>query len=286
MKWRGKKDGDRTDIERIYVDQNITTTAGLTIVRGRDMDLEKYPSDSTAALINETALKVMGFDDPIEEVIVDAGREWHIIGVVKDFVFTSPFQKIEPIVLFGSDASWAFSVAYIKLNPSNTVEHNLSILSDLSKKYNPDYPFEYHFADLEYQRKFHNVHSTLKLTTVFTVVAIVIACLGLFGLAIYVSEARKKEIGIRKVMGGTVLSITKLLSISSLKPIAVSIIVFTPLSWIAMSWWLESFAYRTSMDMWVFIAAALCILLIALITISTQTIRAARINPVVTLRSE
>lgn len=286
MSWRGKDPLNRTDIERIYVDENIVKTAGLTLLEGRDMDLEHFPSDSTAVLLNETALHVMGFEDPIGEVIMDANRQWHVIGVVKDFVFTSPFQRVEPIVLFGSKSKWALNVVYLKLNASNSVQDNITSLSDLSRKYNPEYPFEYHFADLAYQRKFDDVNATLKLTAVFTSVAIFIACLGLFGLALYMTEVRMKEIGVRKVMGGSVVAIAKLLTFSSLRPIAIAVLLFTPLSWLAMNWWLESFAYRASLDVGVFILASVFILLIALLTISAQTTKAARVNPVVTLRNE
>jgi putative ABC transport system permease protein len=286
MKWKGKDPSEKSDIQRIYVDQAMSRTGGLEIIQGRDMDLVKYPSDSSAVLINETTLAVLGFDQPLGEIIEDAGRKWHIVGVVKDFVFTSPFQRTEPIALFGAGMKWAFNVVYIKLNAARPVSENLSAIAAASAKYNPEYPFEYRFADAEYQAKFDNINATLRLTALFTSVAIFIACLGLFGLAIYMSEARMKEIGIRKVMGGSVLRITKLLSYSSLKPILISILIFTPLSWLSMNWWLQSFAYRTELDAGVFILASVSILLIALITVSTQTIRAARINPVKSLKSE
>ena len=228
----------------------------------------------------------MGFENPIGEVITDANRQWHVIGVVKDFVFTSPFQRVEPIVLFGSKSKWALNVVYVKLNSSNPINESIAALSTLSRKYNPEYPFEYHFADLEYQRKFDDVNATLKLTTVFTSVAIFIACLGLFGLALYMTEVRMNEIGVRKVMGGSVSAITKLLTFSSLRPIVISVLVFTPLSWIAMNWWLESFAYRTPLDAGVFILASAFILVLALLTTVVQTTKAARANPIVTLRNE
>jgi ABC-type antimicrobial peptide transport system permease subunit len=238
-------------------------------------------------LINQTAAKKMGFENPIGEIIVDDDREWHVIGVVKDFILTSPFQKVEPVILFsGVKLNRAFNVAYLKLNPENSIPQHLSKLSSLSSKYNPDYPFEYHFADVEYQRKFANVEATLKITTVFTSIAIFISCLGLLGLSTYMTETRVKEIGIRKVLGGSVLSITKLLSLSALKPIFIAIVVFSPQAWFAMNWWLQSFAYRIPLDIWVFFASSLAILLIAVITIGAQTIRAANSNPVESLRSE
>lgn len=286
MKWKGKNPEERTNIERIFVDEGITKTSSLTLIEGRDMDLERFPSDSSAVLINETALKLMGFEDPIGETISDSGRDWKIIGVVKDFVFTSPFRKIEPIMLFGSKGAWSFSTIYIKLNPDRSIPETLAALAELSSKYNPEYPFEYHFADLEYQRKFELLDVSQKITNIFTSLAIFIACLGLLGLAVYMTEVRRKEIGIRKVLGGTVFNITKLLSVSSLKPIILSIVIFTPLSWFAMQWWLEPFAYRTTLDAWIFLIAAGLILLIAFITISSQTIKAALDNPVDSLRNE
>lgn len=286
INWNGKNPEERTDIERIWVDDDVTSTIGVSIVHGRDFDLDQFPTDSTAVLINETALRLMGFTNPIGEKIIDQGREWHIIGVVKDFVFTSPFIRIEPIILFGSKSTWAFNYLYLKLNPSKPVQENLATIESVSKKYNPDYPFEFQFADLEYQKKFDNMRGTLLLTMIFTGLAIFIACLGLLGLAVYMTEVRQKEIGIRKVMGGTTYSITRLLSFASLKPIFVGIILFSPMSWFAMNWWLNFYVYRTTLDMWIFVAAAGVLLIIALITVSTQTIRAAKSNPVNCLRSE
>ncbi|HEU5148045.1 MAG TPA: ABC transporter permease [Chryseosolibacter sp.] len=286
MSWRGKDPLDKTNIERIYVDEHIVKTAGLTLLQGRDMDLSRFPSDSSAVLLNETALHLMGFENPIGEVITDGNHQWHVIGVVKDFVFTSPFQSVEPILLFGSKSKWALNVVYLKLNASNPVQENIADLSVANRKYNPEYPFEYHFADLEYQRKFDDVNATWRLTAVTTSVAIFIACLGLFGLALYMTEVRMKEIGVRKVMGGSAVAIAKLLAFSSIRPILIAVLVFTPVSWLAMDWWLESFAYRTSLDAGPFILAAASILFLALLTISAQTTKAARVNPVMTLRNE
>lgn len=287
MGWRGKDPENRTDFERIYMDENTAATFGLMFTQGRDFDLTQFSTDSTAAIINETALQVMGFENPIGEIIKDNGNEWHIIGVVKDFVFTSPYQRIEPIVLFnGSKLRNAFNVAYVKMNSPQTTQENLEVLSSLATKYNPEYPFEYHFADQDYQRKFENIQTTLMITTVFTGIAIFIACLGLLGLATHMAETRIKEIGIRKVLGGTVLSITQLLSYASVKPILIAVVIFTPVSWLLIDWWLQSFVYRVPLNAGMFLVAAVSIVTVALITIGTQTIRAARSNPVDSLRNE
>ncbi len=284
--WNGKDPQVKILFERFYIDEDISTTAGLTILQGRDMELSRFPSDSTAVLLNESAVKAMGFKQPLGEVIQDNGQDWHVVGVIKDFILTSPHQKVEPILLFGCKGSWAFNVVHIRLNSSNTPQQSIAKLSELSTKYNSEYPFEYQFVDVEYQRKFANLETTQKITTLFSSIAILIAGLGLLGLSTYMIEVRVKEIGIRKVMGGSVLSITKLLSMSSLKPIFIAIILFSPLGWYVMDWWLSSFAYRISMDIWTVLFAAISILFIALAITSVQTIRAARANPVDSLRSE
>ncbi len=288
IRWNGKDPANKRVIERFAVDEDISRTAGISIIQGRDMDLSKYPADSTAVLLNESAVALMGFEDPIGEVIEDNGISWHVVGVVKDFILTSPYQKVEPMVMEGSrmEKNGMLGTAHIKLNPIHSTQENLEQLAKLNKKYNPDYPFEYHFVDTEYERKFANTETTLTLTTVFTGLAIFIGCLGLLGLSTYMIEARIKEIGIRKVMGGSVMSIIRLLTVRSLKPILWAIVLFSPGAWYAMDWWLQSFYYRVSISPLIFIGAAASIITIAIITITFQTYRAAKVNPVNSLKSE
>ncbi len=286
IEWNGKDPQIKILFERFYVDENFSTTAQLNVLQGRDMNLALYPSDSTAALLNESAAKAMGFVDPIGEVIRDNGQDWHVIGVVKDFVLTSPFQKVEPLILFGCHGSWAFNVIHIKLNPFYTTQESITRLEALSKKYNPSYPFEYTFVDSEYARKFEGLEATRKITLLFSSIAIFIAGLGLLGLSTYLIEVRTKEIGIRKVMGGSIISITKLLSWTTLKPILIAIVLFSPLAWIAMNRWLSTYAYRISMNVWILVASGLSIILVALAIVSIQTVQAARANPVDSLRDE
>jgi putative ABC transport system permease protein len=286
IEWSGKNPEERTDIERIYFDQHLSSTAGVRIILGRDLDLQQFPSDSSGMLINETAWHLMGFKDPIGERIVDDHREYRIVGVVKDFVFTSPFRHVEPIVLYGSKQAWSFNVIYVKLNPTRTAPESIASVEQIVRKFNPEYPFEYQFADVEYQRKFDNLNTTLTLTTVFTSVAIFIACLGLLGLSIYLTESRLKEIGVRKVMGGSVMGITRLLGMASIKPVLIAIVLFLPMSWWTMSWWLESFAYRIALGPGMFMLAAVSILVISVLTVVVQTLRAARVNPATILKNE
>jgi len=286
MRWRGKDRQDKTSIERFYIDEDITITAGLTLLEGRDMDLKQYPSDSTSVLLNEAAVKLMGFKQPIGEIIEDNDIEWHVIGVVKDFVLTSPLQKITPIVLQGCKKKEMLGVVHIRLNPDHSAQSNIATVSSLFSKFNPSYPFEYHFVDDVYQRKFAMLETTLTITSLFGFIAILISCLGLLGLSTFMIETRTKEIGIRKVLGSSVTNIIRLLSTDALKPIVVAILLFSPVAWYSMNWWLESFDYRISLDAWIFLAAGLIVLTIALVTISVQTFGAANTDPVKTLRME
>lgn len=286
IEWDGKDPQDKTLFERIYEDSHFAATTGLTIVAGRDMDIEKFPGDSTAAVLNEAAAKAMGFADPIGQIIKDNGIEWHVVGVVKDFILTSPFNKVEPIILFGCKQSWPFSVAHIKLNSARPMQENIRIMGDLSKKYNPDYPFEYEFVDAAYARKFANLEATRIITVLASVLTILIAGLGLLGLSTYLVEVRVKEIGIRKVMGGSVMSITRMLTWASIKPILIAVLIFGPQAWFAMNWWLSSYPYRISVGLLTIPLAALAIVGLAVLITSAQTIRAAKANPVNSLRNE
>ena len=286
IEWEGKDPNDKTLFERIYEDSHFATTVGLTVIRGRDMDLEKFPTDSTAAVLNEAAVKAMGFTDPIGQVIKDNGTEWHVIGVVKDFILTSPFNKVEPVILFGCKQSWPFSVAHIKLNSAKSTQENIQIMADLAKKYNPDYPFEYEFVDTAYARKFANLEATRMITVLASVLTIVIAGLGLLGLSTYLVEVRVKEIGIRKVMGASVFSITNMLTWASIRPILFAVLVAGPFTWFAMNWWLSSYPYRISIGFFTIPLAALSVIGLAILITSVQTIRAAKANPVNSLRNE
>jgi putative ABC transport system permease protein len=287
IKWKGKDPDNNTIIERFAVDQHVSATMGVQIVLGRDLDLGKFPSDSTGALINEAAANLMKLDNPIGEIIEDSGQEWHIVGVVKDFVFTSPYRRVEPIVMQGAKIGQHMEgVVHIRLNGQRSVSDAIEAISSVATKLNPDYPFEYQFVDEEYARKFANEETTLAITTIFSGLAIFIGCLGLLGLSTYVIEARMKEIGIRKVLGGSTVSIVRLLTNNSLRPIIWSIVLFSPMAWWSMNWWLQSYEYRISMAWWIIPVAALLLVLMAITTITFQIFKAARANPTVTLKAE
>ncbi|WP_350289100.1 ABC transporter permease [uncultured Croceitalea sp.] len=284
FQWEGKSEDDKTLVHRLVADNNIVETMGLRLVEGRDFDLKTYPTDSTAAILNESAVKLMGFENPIGARIKDNGIDWHIVGVIEDFVYNSPFQKIEPMVIEGAKG-W-FNMVHLKLNPQNKTAANLASATAIFKKYNPNYPFNYEFIDEDYAKKFADEERTEKLASLFTVLTILISCLGLFGLASYMAQNRIKEIGIRKVLGASASAITSLLSIDFLKLVFISLVIAIPISWYAMNQWLQDFAYKIDISWWMFTIAGLLALAIAFITVSYQAIKAAKSNPVKSLRTE
>ena len=226
----------------------------------------------------------MNFENPIGQIIKYNDIDWHVVGVAKDFIMNSPFQKIEPIVIQGAK-SW-FSVIHVRFNEKLTTSQSLEKAESIFQKYNPEYPFDYEFVDQRYAEKFDDGQRTQKLVGLFTLLVIFISCLGLFGLASYMAENRIKEIGIRKVLGATIASIAKLLSIDFLKLILVSIVISVPVSWYFMSNWLATYEYRVSISWWTFALAGMLALLIAAFTISYQSVKAAITNPVKSLRIE
>ncbi|WP_425235061.1 ABC transporter permease [Ulvibacterium sp.] len=283
MNWPGKDPDDHVLIFRFSADDDFIETFGLDLVKGRAFNHSEFPTDSTAMIINETAVEHMGFKEPIGQVIKDMGEEWHVIGVVKDFVMTSPFQKIEPMIIHGK---WGRNFIDIRLNSNRSIAQNLEQAEAIFNKHNPEYPFNYTFVEDEYGRKFASQKRTETLASLFTTLTIFISCLGLFGLASYMAENRVKEIGIRKVLGASIGSITSLLSKDFLKLVMVSIVIAVPISWYFMSKWLEDFAYRITITWWAFAVSGILALSIAMVTISFQAIKAANTNPVKSLRTE
>lgn len=284
FEWEGKDPNDKTDFDRYCADEALGKTAGLQFVQGRDFDLTKYPTDSTGIIINESALKVMKFKNPIGQIVKDNGIDWHVVGVIKDFILQSPYSPTKPMAIEGAKG-W-FNVIHIKLNSASSTSANLKKAEAVFKKYNPQYPFDYKFIDEEYAAKFDNEKRIATEAGLFAGLTILISCLGLFGLATYMAENRIKEIGIRKVLGASVSSIASLLSGDFLKLVIISIVIAIPVAWWGMNEWLKDYAYRVDIEWWVFIAAGLVALAIALITVSFQAIRAAVANPAKSLRTE
>lgn len=283
--WEGSTASDaKTDFIRMASDADFVKTMGVTLLQGRDIDIKNYPGDSTSMMLNETAVKIMRLKNPVGQIINGDGQKWKVVGIIKDFIYESPYEKISQLVVMGPK-SW-FSTVHFKLNPARSTAEDMRLAEDIFKKYNPQYPFDYKFVDEAYATKFADEQRMGKLAALFAGLTIFISCLGLFGLATYMAENRNKEIGVRKVLGASVASITTLLSKDFLKLVIISFVIASPVAWLAMHKWLSTYAYRIDIEWWVFAGAGLVSVMIAIATVSYQSIKAAIANPVKSLRSE
>jgi putative ABC transport system permease protein len=267
------------------IDYHYVPTLGLEIVRGRNFSRD-FPTDTAGAvLINETAANDLGWGhtDPIGKVIVRSGQiEYKVVGVVKDFHYVSVKQKIAPLMLMlGGNQGGVL----VKVNTADVS----AFLADTRQRwagFNAKGPFSYYFLDDQFARLYTSEQRTGRLFTSFTFIAILIAGLGLFGLAAYMAEQRTREIGIRKVLGATVGSVLVLVSKEFLLLVGLAFLIAAPVTWWAMSKWLQEFAYRTPVSWWIFPVAGVMALVIAVLTISFQAMKAATANPIKSLRSE
>ncbi len=277
----GKDPNEDVFFEGFGVGYNFIETMGMHMKEGRSFS-KAYGSDSDKIILNEAAVQVMHLKDPIGKTVQRFGNNMQIIGVVKDFHFESMHDAIKPSYMFLQKGGGTI-VARIKQSDQ---KRTLASIENLYKKYNPGFPFTFNFLDEAYQKQYGTEMRTAALSRYFAGLAIIISCLGLFGLAAFSAQKRRKEIGIRKVVGASVAGIAAMLSVDFLKLIALSLLIAFPVAWWLMSRWLQGFAYRVSITPAVFAATALCVLLITLITISFQAIKAAIANPVKSLRSE
>lgn len=282
------KPGEKLMLNTEFSDFQYVKALGLKTVAGRDFS-PSFPTDSTAAvIINESAAASLGYTPQqaigtwIKNITVDSTRRT-IVGVVKDFHFASLKEPIGPLVISTKNGDRRLALIQLKTaNLPGTVNRIKKIYSDAA----PDYPFEYTFLDEKFDRLYKSEIKQEKLLSVFSIIAICIACLGLFGLASYTAIKRTKEIGIRKVIGSSVQNIVLLLSKDLLKPVLIGTIIAVPAGYYIMQKWLQGFAYRIHVDWWLFALASLVAVLIALITVSAQAIKAALANPVKSLRTE
>jgi ABC-type antimicrobial peptide transport system permease subunit len=286
FQWAGSNSEDQKTAFIFFASDNkFVETMGLKLIAGRDINTLAFLTDSNAMLLNEAAVKVMRLKNPVGSEVRMGDSRWHVVGVIKDFILESPYSPIAPMIMVGP-SSLSFYVLNMKFNPANAVSDNLKKAESIFKKYNPSYPFEYYFLDEDYANKFANEKQTGQLAALFAGLTIFISCLGLFGLSSFTAENRIKEIGIRKVLGASVISITQLLSRDFMKLIVLSFFIAAPFAWWAMSEWLQSYSYRISVSWWIFAVTLLLTVSIALITISFQSIKAALMNPANSLRSE
>jgi putative ABC transport system permease protein len=280
--WPGKPDELKVIFTTVVMDYDWAKTMGVKMVEGRDFE-EGNKADSNAITVNKSAVKIMGLKDPIGTELDLWGKKKKLIGIYDDVLMGSPYEEVKP--MFGVIDDWWGSFT-IRLSATQDLQASVKTVENVFKKYGPAYPFEYTFVDVEFQKKFTTINLTSRLAGIFAILAIVITGLGLFGLASFTAQQRTKEIGIRKVLGASVSSIVNLVSKDFSIIVIVSFFVFAPLSWWAMTNYLERYTIRTEIAWWIFPLTGAIALIFALIIVSTQALKAAQSNPVNSLRNE
>jgi predicted permease len=283
MEWPGMTEAQKSiSFRDIAVNADFGPTIGWTVVQGRDFSRD-YRTDSTAAIVNEEGARALGFNNPIGKTFRLGNTAWTIIGVTKDMISNSPYGKVQPAVFLGHGGH---AVDIIRIRPGTPIRTALTAIEAVYKQFNPASPFIYHFNDDEYAQKFVTETRIGNLASAFSGLATLISCLGLFGLASFVAEQRKKEIGIRKVLGAGVANLWALLSGDFLKLIVLSMAIAMPLIGLVMNKWLQNYQIHTYLSPWIFVLAGAGMLLITICTVSFQALKAALTNPVKSLRTE
>ncbi len=286
--WKGKDPGLHSEFATIGISHDFGKTVGWDFIAGRDFT-KSISSDSAGFVVNEAAMKFMGLaktglHDAIGETVTLDGRQFKIIGVIRDMIMESPYDPVKKSIFFIHPKGGRFITA--RLNPDANASSALKNIEAVFKKYSPDSPFNYQFVDEEYALKFAAEERISRLAAIFTSLAIFISCLGLFGMASFIAEQRTKEIGIRKVLGASVGNLWQLLSGDFVVLVVVSCLLATPIAWYVMDRWLDKYAYHTQISWWIFAVASLGTLAITLMTVSYQAIRTALLDPVKSLRGE
>lgn len=281
--WKGKDPNLQDDFATMAVTHDFGKTMGWTFIKGRDFSRE-FSTDSSGIVLNEAAAEYMGLEDPVDEEITWNGRKYTIIGVIKNMIMDSPYSPVKQTVFYLSydDTVWI----NIRINPEMSAHDALARIEKVFQALLPAVPFEFKFTDQEYALKFAAEERIGALAGIFATLAIFISCMGLFGMASFVAEQRRKEIGIRKIMGASVLNLWKMLSVEFLVLVGVSCLIGLPIAAHLLDQWLQQFEYRTTISVLALLGAVGGALLITLLTVSFQTVKASMANPVRSLRSE
>ncbi len=287
--WEGKPDGFQEDLAWTEVSPEYAKSLNLKIVEGRDFSRD-FATDSLGVLINETAKKYLGMENPVGKFLKDDDEEdpnppLKIIGVVQDMITQSPYEPVKQGV-YVYDRFDNSSYYNLRLNPNQSATQNIEVIQRIFKEHFPDIPFQYEFVDAEYGEKFASEERIGTLSGIFTALAILISCLGLFGLTSFVAEQRTKEIGVRKVLGASTFNVWNMLSKDFLRLVIISCFIAIPISYYIMNGWLQDYPYRVILEWWIFVLAVVGALAITLLTVSFQAIKAANANPVSSLRTE
>ncbi len=282
MEWEGKKEGEEIEFSHLWVTYDFIETLGMELLDGRDFSPE-YGTDSSAFLVNEAAIKAMGLENPVGSAFngfwIEEGK---IIGVIKDFHSASIYNPIDPLIVIMDEEPYQL---YIRTASEKTGDA-IQLLENIHDKYTQSYPFEYHFMNENYDQIYKSEMVMSKLSNFFAVLAILISCLGLIGLASLTTSQRVKEIGIRKVMGATIANILFLLSKDYFKLIVISFVISAPVAYYFISAWLEKFAFRIEVHWWIYPVAGLLVIIVALLSVGSLSVKAAATNPVDSLRDE
>jgi ABC-type antimicrobial peptide transport system permease subunit len=281
--WSGKDPNLSIDFGTIFSSHDYGKTIDWKIKEGRDFSRE-FATDSSAVILNEAAINYMGLKNPVGEVVTWWGQPYTIIGIIDNMVMESPYDELRPVIYFLTNEPGNLSL--IKLKSSVSANEAIAKIEPIFKKLNPDHPFEFQFVDDEYAKKFGNEERIGKLAGFFAMLAVLICCLGIFGLASFTAEQRTKEIGIRKVLGASVTKLWQMLSKDFIVLVLLSCLLAIPISYYFLHQWLLKYEYRTDIGWWVFMIAGSGALLITLLTVSYQAVKAALANPVKSLRSE
>jgi putative ABC transport system permease protein len=283
VQWEGKDPSSMLQFVQVGVGYDFAKTLRVQMAEGRDFSKD-HASDSVGYIVNEKALKIFNYKDPIGMPLTLWDKKGTIVGIVKDFHFNSMHTPIEPLIIrLGENMTWG--TAIVKTEPGKSKEA-LASLEKICKALNPQFPFTYKFSDEEYQKLYVSEQIVNKLANIFAFLGIFISCLGLLGLAMFTAEQRNKEIGIRKVLGASMVSLFGLLSKELLLLVVIALVIGAPLAWLTMNNWLKDYAYKIELGWWIFATAGLLAIFIALATISVQAIKALLQNPVNSLRSE
>ena len=282
LSWPGKPEDERVLFACIVVNYDYAETMGVEVLQGRDFS-KSFASDSNAILINQTALDLMDLEDPIGQNMELWGDDRRLIGVLDDVLMGNPYEPIRPTFYILGD--WGGFIS-VRLSPSSDLQSTLTSVENIFNQYNPAYPFEYNFADEQFQRKFTTITLTKKLATIFAVLAFFITGLGLFGLASFTAEQRVKEIGIRKVLGASTRNLISMISRDFSYLIVLAFLIASPIAWIGLSRYLKRYAIRTDIAWWIFPLVGLVVMSYALMIVAHLAKKAARSNPVKSLRSE
>jgi putative ABC transport system permease protein len=284
LQWPGSTEEERHMVfNQLATTYDFVSTTGVKLVEGRDFS-RQYPSDTAAVMLSASAVKVMNLVHPLGKIVKYQGQDCTVVGVFEDFIWGAPYKKIDPMVVGFS--KYRNGCVAMRLNPGRAASENLVLIERIVKDINPAYPVEFKFVDELYGEKLKSQKILGLLSNVFGGLAILISCLGLFGLAAYSAEQRTKEIGVRKVLGASVRSLMQLLSLNFLKMVVVAIIIAIPVANYVMSKWLKMFEFHTGVSWVLIVLAALGTITIALLTVSYQAYKAAKANPVDALKYE